>query len=84
MRRVSTCEISTLACSAHAVSIEAKAQRIDEIGVKIVGSKDNFSDAEQALRKDKEFLAERVKTTLFVSKVDRCILEMHVERCSGR
>merc|ERR1719373_1016698 len=42
-------------------SIELKTQRIGDLGVKIVGLKQDLTDAEESLLEDKKFLAELEK-----------------------
>merc|ERR1719465_309038 len=56
LMKAKTAEVEALTAS-----IEAKTQRIGEVGVEIVGLKNDLSDAEASLVEDKKFLAELEK-----------------------
>merc|ERR1719262_96406 len=51
----------TAEVEALTASIEEKTQRIGDLGVKIVGMKQDLTDAEESLLEDKKFLAELEK-----------------------
>jgi len=56
LMKAKTAEVEALTAS-----IETKTQRIGELGVEIVGMKNDLSDAEESLLEDKKFLAELEK-----------------------